>query len=723
MPEWSYGGGSARCHPFSDIVWYRTTFPAEPAKLGQRTFLVFGGVEWEAQVWLNGTPLGSHLGYSEPFRFDVTGLLKEKNTLAVRVIAGPMFGQPRDTEAIFPTPPAQDQRYLRDKTKSIRGFANSDVLCGSGFGIHREVFLESTGEACVTDIFARGKLEQQQAAVAVEIDAAAAKRLTLGIEILPENFEGRSYRTNAACDVPKGTGKQTIAVPMPEAKLWAPTVPSLYRCRVSLSDGRRLIDAKDVLFGYRSFTIVSKHHPRDGLPEGMFVLNGRPLYLRGTNIQGLNALWYWNERDRLVDTIFMIKAANFNAVRSDQHVCFAEVRELLDRLGVMSEQDNGQGTAPIHAEQLAQLPGCGTSLAGVLQQPGRGALVVRQRNVFRPHENNRGGIGRRSRTNHGAHQRLCHPKRTEMTIPDPDLPEAFWANVVHDFHAYYGWYADGGELWKLSKTYKPCRLITVGEYGAEALDGYETMAQHYPAHWPKTPPADTDALLGQVQVQKADPRQVAGFRGKRSQPAGDHVWDRRPGNLGEYIEASQNYQADLLAEYTTGLRLSPRAIGGYFQYRFIDVIPANWPKAIVSHDLRPKKAYYEMAQMNQPLVPLFQLSPDGKTMELWVANDLPERFEHCRLQWSVKIGTPLYVKMGTPLHGEKTVDVPGDKCRDGGKVDLSPIPPDTLTTTIELVLADRRENTFALPPGIFLKLWRDHDLVWTRSRFGRISIR
>ena len=79
---------------------------------------------------------------------------------------------------------------------------------------------------------------------------------------------------------------------------------------------RRLVDAKDVLFGYRSFTIVSKQHPRTGLPEGMFLLNGRPLYLRGTNIQGLNALWYWNEQDRLTDIVLMLKAGNFNAVRS-----------------------------------------------------------------------------------------------------------------------------------------------------------------------------------------------------------------------------------------------------------------------------------------------------------------------------------------------------------------------------------------------------------------------
>ena len=96
VPEWRYAGEKGKSRvPVSCILWYRTQFNAEAAKPGQRTFLVFAGVEWEAQVWLNGKPLGSHRGYYEPFRFDVTGLLKEKNTLAVRVIAGPKFGEPR----------------------------------------------------------------------------------------------------------------------------------------------------------------------------------------------------------------------------------------------------------------------------------------------------------------------------------------------------------------------------------------------------------------------------------------------------------------------------------------------------------------------------------------------------------------------------------------------------------------------------------------------------
>ena len=64
---------------------------------------------------------------------------------------------------------------------------------------------------------------------------------------------------------------------------------------------------------------------------------------------------------------------------------------------------------------------------------------------------------------------------------------------------------------------------------------------------------------------------------------------RNPTNLGQYIEASQNYQEAVLADKVIGMRLSPRAIAGYFHFHLIDVVPVFWPKSIVSFDHRPKK--------------------------------------------------------------------------------------------------------------------------------------
>ncbi len=108
------------------------------------------------------------------------------------------------------------------------------------------------------------------------------------------------------------------------------------------------------------------------------------------------------------------------------------------------------------------------------------------------------------------------------------------------------------------------------------------MRDHYPPQL--HPPApETDALWAASQVEKHDVRQIVGL-------------GRNPTNLREYIEASQDYQEALLADKVIGMRLSPWAIAGYFHFHFIDVVPAFWPKSIVSFDHRPKKAYFQLAQ-------------------------------------------------------------------------------------------------------------------------------
>lgn len=454
VPEWRYGMETGKEKiPVSCILWYRTVFEGARPPSGRRVFLVFGGVDWEAEVWLNGTFLGRHRAYCEPFRFDVTSLLKEKNVLAVRVVGGPRLGAPIFEFPILPDVPAAEQRYVRDFARSVPGHKIGMLKAGGGFGIHREVFLETTAAACTSDVFVRGDVRSGEAKVVVETDSMIDKELVLEIQVLPENFEGRSYVRTAACRMQQGAGKQSMAVPMPGARRWQPTDPCLYRCRVVPRDGGRTVDAKDVLFGYRSFGMVTREHPRPGLPEGMFLLNGQPVFLRGTNVSpSLNAFWYWHQEEKLLDAVLMAKTANFNAVRACEHVLFPEVRELLDRLGVMSEQDQGgghntpqagftQGNAP---QDVAELAHAGTALARVCyNNPGVVLLSVASETHFDP----RGFCEA---------VRAVDPERILVPIsgnmndwgtaydhpPGYSLPQECWNNVIDDFHCYYGWYQE-----------------------------------------------------------------------------------------------------------------------------------------------------------------------------------------------------------------------------------------------------------------------------------------
>ena len=136
----------------------------------------------------------------------------------------------------------------------------------------------------------------------------------------------------------------------------------------------------------------------------MFLLNGRPIFLRGAEVSpSLNAFWYWHEDDKLLDALLLAKAANCNALRAGEHVLFAEVRELLDRLGIMSEQDQGAGhntpqsgfTNGNTPAEIAAMARAGTALARVLlQSAGRGTALAGQRDRFRSPADRRRGPAR-----------------------------------------------------------------------------------------------------------------------------------------------------------------------------------------------------------------------------------------------------------------------------------------------------------------------------------------
>jgi beta-mannosidase len=641
--------------PANTICWYRTTFPAAPTAAGNRQWLCFDGVDWEAQVYLNGELLGDHRVYFEPFRFDVTGKLKESNTLAVRVIAGPAYGEPVSYWGMFPDIRAAKQRYTPDRAQSIPGNLPIGYHSGCGFGIFREVYLEQTGATRIAAVFARNENTNGKARVKIELDRKDSAPVDLSVELLPENFEGPSYKQMVRADA----AVQTLEIPMPGAKSWSPESPNLYRCRVTVAGS----DARDVLFGCRSFELARGHK---NLPDGSFLLNGQPAFLRGTNVHGLNLYSYWGQKDQLVNALLLLKAGRFNAVRSCQHVEFPEVRELMDRFGMMSEQDMGGGRA-INDLNRTQYAHTGSVLAReTYNNPGVVLL-----SLINEHEYATEPIMRVAQTEDP--QRIFKPISGRITASKKvwDLPQDLQSHAVDDGHPYTAWYGKiTPQSWNNLVLYRPnspavlggsygiiqlqSRPVTLGEFGAEASDAYETMRDHYPPQF-KPPAADTDTQWATAQLSKRDIRQISGL-------------GRDPKNLAEYIEASQNYQEATVADQTIGMRLSPQAISGYFHFHFLDVVPAFWPKSIVSHDHKPKKAYYQIAQINQPVVPLPQLAgthPDAMT--LWVANDLPEAFPQASLRWTVRHDGQ------TLIEGRQTIDVPAVNAVAGNTVDLSAI--------------------------------------------------
>lgn len=69
------------------VAWYRRTVRWTPEAEGSRLFLRFGAVDYECQVWVNQTLVGSHRGGYGTFELEVSSAWKsdQENVIVIRV--------------------------------------------------------------------------------------------------------------------------------------------------------------------------------------------------------------------------------------------------------------------------------------------------------------------------------------------------------------------------------------------------------------------------------------------------------------------------------------------------------------------------------------------------------------------------------------------------------------------------------------------------------------
>jgi beta-galactosidase len=295
-------GGAATGYVVGGTGWYRKHFVLDAASAGQRVSVLFGGVHMDSDVWVNGRHLGNHpYGYTS-FAYDLTPYLLppgETNVLAVRVRN---FGQ--------------NSRWY------------------SGSGIYRHVWLTLTGPVCVP-LWGVSVTTPQvaKARATVQVVTAVTNSLNHQVEISlrirllgPNGHAGASAQTHA--QVPAGSQvelPQTLQVRSPA--LWSPAQPKLYRARVEIQAGNRLLDRTETTFGIREIRLSA---------ERGLTLNGEPLKLRGGCMHHDNGPLGAAAIDRAEERrVELMKANGFNAIRTSHNPPSAAFLDACDRLGML----------------------------------------------------------------------------------------------------------------------------------------------------------------------------------------------------------------------------------------------------------------------------------------------------------------------------------------------------------------------------------------------------
>lgn len=295
-------GGGGGYFP-AGTAWYRKTFDAPAAWRGLDVAIYFEGVYRNAEVWLNGTRIGTHAYGYTPFRLPISEQLEfdAPNELLVRVANEP---QP-----------------------------NSRWYTGSG--IYRPVWLEVRPPVHFEpdSIFVTTReLGPDAATLGISATIANADELQ-GDEhamfVLESPDGSEAARGSVPLVRPDGKSTQPVALQLRTGAplAWSPEAPQLYTLTAMLRRGSETLQESRHAVGLRTLRWSSQH----GLE-----LNGRPIELLGGNVHHdhglLGAAAYAEAEWRKARTL---KDAGFNAVRTAHNPPSEAFLDAADHLGLL----------------------------------------------------------------------------------------------------------------------------------------------------------------------------------------------------------------------------------------------------------------------------------------------------------------------------------------------------------------------------------------------------
>ena len=301
---------------YNGEAWYKRTFRVPESWRGRVTWLNVGGVNDRAEVWINGRPAGAHDGYCTGFKLDITDLL--------------IAGSDNDCTILVSNAPRPEG--------NLEGCFDFYTNWG---GIYRDVWLESTSTTWVD----RVRVIPELATGSVRVRACvkgkdpAGRDMSVRFSVIPSG----GSKTVAECDRELRCDADSVeieaVIPINDAKLWSPESPYLYRIRVQLMSGGKVIDSVVDRFGMRQIRVEGKH----------ILLNGKRIFLRGYGTDAIYPLTISPpaSREFYLRELRAAKSYGFNFARQHTWMPLPEHLDAADEVGILVQAEMPTGLHPI----------------------------------------------------------------------------------------------------------------------------------------------------------------------------------------------------------------------------------------------------------------------------------------------------------------------------------------------------------------------------------------
>ncbi len=297
---------------------YRVGFAIPAEWHGRRVVLHVGGAESALYVWVNGRFVGMGKDSRLASEFDITPFLRaEGNTLAAMVVRW------------------SDGTWLEDQDHWFQA------------GIHREVYLYSTGETYIADMAVAGGLEDDLTTgtmdVALSVGFGGPPEAGWSAEVDLQDADGRSVLAEPLVgEVPVfdrsdwlGELRSTILyrgsvvrfhAAVPEARIWSAEEAHRYRVLASLRDPRGdVVEAVTQWTGFRRVEIRG----------GQMLVNGQPVLIYGVNRHDHDPdTGKTLSRQTMRRDVELMKQFSVNAIRTSHYPNDPYLLDLCDEFGL-----------------------------------------------------------------------------------------------------------------------------------------------------------------------------------------------------------------------------------------------------------------------------------------------------------------------------------------------------------------------------------------------------
>ncbi|HXI57379.1 MAG TPA: hypothetical protein VNO55_15035, partial [Polyangia bacterium] len=254
--------------PYAVAWWYRTEVALPAALAGQRIWLHLGGVNYRANLWINGRRVSTDKDIQGAYRIydlDVTADLKpgQRNVIALDVWA--------------PT----------EKQLGINWVDWNPTPADKNMGLWGPAYLTTSGPVSVrhpqvVTHFGDAALKEAQLTVMAELHNSSeapvtglARAAIDGAPAIEQTVTLAAHESRRVTFVPDRFAALKVKAP----RVWWPAemgAPTLHQLETSFSVGTSLSDRKAVRFGIREVT-------SETTPDGfrLFRINGRRILIRG----------------------------------------------------------------------------------------------------------------------------------------------------------------------------------------------------------------------------------------------------------------------------------------------------------------------------------------------------------------------------------------------------------------------------------------------------------